>query len=141
MWPFFVFLFSIGALLRNGMVFRMKLLSICENRDFRRVYAKGKLFISPILIVYVLKNPYETVRIGITTSKKTGNAVKRNRSRRIIKESFRKIFPQVKNGYDIIFVARARTSCVKSTDIYEIMKRQLAEAGILKLSSESILKS
>lgn len=53
---------------------------IKENRDFRRIYTRGKSYVSPVVVTYVLKNRSQNVRVGITTGKKTGNAVKRNRS-------------------------------------------------------------
>ena len=53
-----------------------------ENRDFRRVYARGRSYVSPSLVTYVLKNRNAALRVGITTGKKVGNAVKRSRSRR-----------------------------------------------------------
>ena len=83
-----------------------------ENRDFRRLYQRGKSYVSPVVVTYVLKNRSRAVRIGITTSKKTGKAVKRNRSRRVIREAFRALYPSVKPGYDFVFVARAKTPFV-----------------------------
>ncbi len=106
-------------------------LPICENRDFRRIYARGKNYISPVIVMYVMKNKSHTIRMGITTSKKIGNAVKRSRSRRVIREAFRMVAPMIKPGYDIIFVARTRTPFVKSTDVAKVMQKQLQEAGIL----------
>lgn len=87
---------------------------------------------SPVLVTYVMKNRTRRIRVGITTSKKTGNAVKRNRSRRIIREAARQLVPQLSGGYDLIFVARAKTPYVKSTDIVKDMKKHLTEAGVLK---------
>ena len=87
---------------------------------------------SPILVTYVMKNRARCIRVGITTSKKTGNAVKRNRSRRIIREAARQLVPQLSGGYDLIFVARAKTPYGKSTDIVSDMKKHLTEAGVLK---------
>jgi ribonuclease P protein component len=104
---------------------------IKENKDFRRIYARGKSFVSPVIVTYVLKNRSKDVRIGITTSKKTGNAVKRNRSRRVIREAFRVLAPKVQPGYDFIFVARGKTPFVKSTDICRAMTQQLKNAGVL----------
>lgn len=106
--------------------------SICENRDFRRIYTRGKSYVSPVLVVYVLKNRTHSVRIGITTSKKIGNAVNRNRSRRVIREAFRGVAPQVKSGYDFVFVARARTCSSKMPQIQQAMVQQLQKAGVLK---------
>ena len=56
-----------------------KLVPICRNNDFRRIYARGKSYVSPLVVVYALKNRTKNVRVGITTSKKVGNAVQRNR--------------------------------------------------------------
>lgn len=106
-------------------------LPICENRDFRRIYARGKSYVSPVVITYVFKNRSHNIRVGITTSKKTGNAVRRSRSRRVIREAFRTMATRVKPGYDLIFVARARTPSVKSTEIAKAMEKQLREAGLL----------
>lgn len=68
--------------------------------------------------------------MGITTSKKIGNAVERNRARRIIRAAFRDNLPYLKNGYDFVFVARSRTKHLKSTDISAIMSKQLSKAGV-----------
>lgn len=78
-----------------------------------------------------MKNRSEQVRIGITSSKKIGKAVVRNRSRRVIREAFREISSQVRPGYDLVFVARGKTPFVKSTEILRVMKKELKEAGVL----------
>ena len=109
-----------------------KFISICRNNDFRRLYAKGKSFVSPPVVVYVKKNRNQGLRVGITTSKKIGNAVLRNRSRRVIREAFRELSPRVKSGYDLVFVARGRTPHVKSTDVRRHMEKELTAAGVLK---------
>ena len=69
--------------------------------------------------------------MGITTSKKIGNAVERNRSRRVIRAAFRDNLPSVKGGYDIVFVARSKTRYLKSTDVSKIMNKHLAKAGVI----------
>ena len=106
-------------------------LPIKENRDFRRIYARGMSYVSPALVTYVTRNRSGSLRVGITTSKKVGNAVKRSRSRRVIREAFRVCAPRVRPGYDFIFVARGRTPFVKSTDLGRVMEKQLREAGVL----------
>lgn len=118
---------------KKGTIFIMiKKETISKNRDFRRVYGKGKYFSSPLLVTYVIKNRLSATRVGITASKKTGNAVKRNRSRRVIREAFRSLKNSVKSGFDIIFVARAKTNCVKMGDVLKDMKRELFKLGVLE---------
>lgn len=109
-----------------------KIVSICRNNDFRRIYARGKSYVTPLVVVYVMKNRTRNVRVGITTSKKIGNAVLRSRSRRVIREAYRELSPCVKTGYDLVFVARGRTPHVKSTDIRRHMEKQLRAAGVLE---------
>ena len=77
------------------------------NGDFRRLYNRGKAVTNPALVMYYMKNHAGICRIGITTGKKIGNAVERNRSRRVIKEAFRSVHKDVEGGYDFVFVARS----------------------------------
>lgn len=104
---------------------------ICENRDFRRIYARGRSFVTPVLVVYVMKNRGRGLRVGITTSKKTGNAVKRSRSRRVIREAVRALAPRIRDGYDLVLVARGKTPFVKSTQVQEALEQQLEKTGLL----------
>ena len=110
-----------------------KVQKLKQNSDFRRSYGRGKSFSEPALVTYVLKNNRAGVcRYGITTGKKIGNAVTRNRCRRVISAAFGEISSHISGGWDIVFVARYRTSRVKSTEIKEIMIRQLKNAGVIK---------
>ena len=109
-----------------------RLVPICRNNDFRRIYARGKSYVSPLVVVYALKNRTKNVRVGITTSKKVGNAVQRNRSRRVIREAFRALAPRVRPGFDLVLVARGKTPYVKSTDVRRQLERQLQAAGLLR---------
>ena len=102
------------------------------NTDYRRAYMRGRSYTNPALVVYVIKNRAGLCRVGITASKKIGNAVQRNRARRVIREAFRLIDLPLRGGFDIVFVARTKTVYKKSTEIYEIMLSMLKKAGIVK---------
>lgn len=106
-------------------------ITLKENREFRRAYNRGKSFVSPDLVTYVIKNNNNNLRIGITTGKKIGSAVMRSRSRRIIRAALSSIYPDIRSGYDLVFVARAKTPFRKSTDILHSMKKHLRDADIL----------
>ena len=111
--------------------------TIKSNSDFRRLYNRGKAVTDPALVIYYTKNRAGICRIGITTSKKIGNAVERNRSRRVIKEAFRKVCPQLDPCYDIVLVARSKTKYLKSTRIEEVMLKIFENEGLLKTGSEA----
>ncbi len=114
------------------MIILSDIITLTRNNDFRRLYAKGRSYATSVLVTYVMKNRSRNIRIGITTSKKIGKAVLRNRSRRIIREAFRSISGELTPGYDLVFVARGKTPFVKSYDILRSMKKELKEAGVLK---------
>ncbi len=107
-----------------------------SNPDFRRLYNRGISITDPALVIYYRKNRAGICRIGITTSKKIGNAVERNRSKRVLVEAFRSVCPNVLPQYDIVLVARSKTKYLKSTRIAEIMTRIFSEQGMLKEEQE-----
>lgn len=104
---------------------------INTNKDFRTLYYRGKAQVHPVLVTYVRKNRLGYPRAGITTGKKLGGAVQRNRCRRVIREAYRLLLPQICGGWDIVFVARTRTLHSKSTAVGAVMAQQLRTAGVL----------
>ena len=80
--------------------------SLKSNRDFQKVYKSGKSFANKYLVMYVLENGTDCNRLGISVSKKVGNSVVRHRVKRIIRESYRLNCDNVKNGLDIVIIAR-----------------------------------
>lgn len=96
-----------------------------ENRDFRRIYRIGKSSVHSMCVLYAVKNRLGVNRIGITASKKVGNAVMRNRARRVLKAAYREIEPALSVGWDFVIVARSRTALCKSTDIVPVLRKQI----------------
>lgn len=109
----------------------MKLAAIKSNKDFRTAYYRGKSQVHPALVTYARRNRLKQTRIGITTGKKLGTAVERNRCRRVIREAYRGLASEVPAGWDLVFVARGRTLAAKSTELKKIMEKQLKKAGVL----------
>lgn len=79
-----------------------------KNSDFRRLYARGKSAVTPCLVLYARPNRLGENRLGYTVSAKLGHAVVRNRVRRRLREIYRLNAPRLKQGYDMVVVARAR---------------------------------
>lgn len=101
------------------------------NTEFRSAYYRGRSFVHPLLIVYVRKNRYGYPRYGITTGKKIGKAVARNRSRRLIREAYRMLSPEITAGVDLVFVARGATVDSTMPKVEKAMRELLRQAGIL----------
>ena len=79
-----------------------------KNSDFRRLYAKGKSAVNPYMAVYCRRGSAPGGRVGYTVSVKLGHAVVRNRVRRRLREIYRLNLPALKEGWDIVIVARSR---------------------------------
>ncbi len=80
-----------------------------KNSDFRRLYAKGKSAATPHLVLYARRNRRGENRLGYTVSVKLGHAVVRNRVRRRLREIVRLNEPALKQGWDMVVVARGRS--------------------------------
>ncbi|HZS47618.1 MAG TPA: ribonuclease P protein component [Blastocatellia bacterium] len=81
---------------------------VLASRDFRTAYEHGRKFGLPSFTAFVVANNLGTPRIGITASRRFGNAIERNRAKRVIRELFRCNKRNVTEGYDIIFNVRRR---------------------------------
>lgn len=109
----------------------MKGHTLKENKDFRRLYYRGRSVASPVLVTYAMSSRYSGCRIGITTSKKIGGAVERNRSRRVIREAYHTLEDRINGDWDFVFVARSRTSAVKMQEVLDSMQEHFVQLGVI----------
>jgi len=101
------------------------------NGEFRRAYGRGKSLAAPALVTYALRNRAGRCRYGITASKKVGNAVERNRARRVIREALRTLDEPIRGNWDLVFVARGRTKHSTMPQVREAMRAQLRKLGVI----------
>ena len=93
-----------------------------NNRDFLALYKKGRFKASEYSVIYVKPNGRPYNRLGITAGKKIGNAVKRNRAKRLIRLAYSQCEIQIPVGIDIVIVARKPICEIKSTVYCEYMQ-------------------
>lgn len=90
--------------------------------NFDKVYKRGKSIADRHVILFRRKNGRDENRIAFLASKKVGNAVQRNRARRLMKEAYRNIENFPFSGEDIIFIARKGIDKVKMKDVKRSME-------------------
>lgn len=78
-----------------------------KNKEFQDAFKKGTSFANRQFVVYSLSKPgQEHFRIGLSVSKKIGNAVTRNQIKRYVRQAFHELEQDLKNEFDYIIIAR-----------------------------------
>lgn len=81
-----------------------KIKTLKKNYEFKNVLSRGKFYIGKQIHIYILKNNKNSNVIGIAVSTKECGAVQRNRIKRLIRENYRLIKNNLREGYDIVFL-------------------------------------
>ena len=131
LFAFFVNCFCLSTLNMVGYIIMKKTETLKLNREFKRLYYKGKFSVCGCVVVYYIKTRRHRNRIGLTVGKNIGNAVKRNRAKRLIRESYRLSENRIKKGYDIVIVARASINGKKLDDVMRNLTHAMKKADLM----------
>ena len=102
------------------------------QRDFDRLYKKGRSAGDKYVVVFHIANGLSYSRRAFIASKKVGGAVARNRARRLMKEGFRKIENEIHAGKDLLFIARRETAAAGGKEVEQSIRRVLGKSGLLR---------
>jgi len=105
-----------------------------KKTDFDSIYKKGKSCGDRFVVLFYRPNGLAYNRTGFLASKKVGNSVKRNRARRLMKESYRNLsdrLPQDKH-YDFIIIARNTISGRKCAEVQKSLYSAFKRTGVIK---------
>lgn len=107
---------------------------IKKNNEFQAVFKNGKSMANRQFVVYVLeKENQENFRIGLSVSKKIGNAVKRNQIKRYIRQVFLELSEDVKPGRDYVIIARKPSATMDFHQTKSSLIHVLKRARALKI--------
>lgn len=106
--------------------------SLKENRQFRRLYARGTSLVSPHMVFYWRKTGGSGSRLGITVSGKLGKAVVRNKIRRRLREIYRTNESALLPGVDLVIVARGRALRAAYGELERSFLKLCKKAGFLR---------
>lgn len=99
---------------------------LTRKKEFERVFNEGKVLKNDKIVFYVTPNDFQHSRLGLVVSKKVGNAVRRNRAKRLLREAYRLNKHLLKTYVDIIAIPRHHfSSDLKLSDIEDGFKNLL----------------
>ena len=105
---------------------------IKDNKEFQTVFQKGISTANRQFVIYVLEKDQPHFRIGLSVSKKIGNAVTRNRIKRLIRQFFLEHKDNVAGNKDYIIIARKPTAEMDYHEVTSSLRHVLKVAKVLK---------
>jgi len=100
--------------------------------EFRRVYEQGRKVIGRLAVVHVWEPPAPAGRrVGVVTSRRVGNAVARNRARRLLRAAYRLQKPKLKQNVDVVIVARQAINGRRCQDVTAELRGLFEAVGLI----------
>ncbi len=106
-------------------------LRLRDRRVFARSKQAGRTHRHPLVMISVLPNDLPYNRYGFITGKALGNAVVRNRARRLLREGIRQLHPRLCSGVDIILIARPAMVGISYAEVLSSLSNLVERAGLL----------
>ena len=100
-----------------------------KEKDFNQVFANGKrLYSSSLTVIYM---PASELKAGFAVGKKHGGSVKRNRVKRLLRESFRSFLPYLGQNFFFVFIPKVKEEYTLN-EFKESMGYIFKKGGFLK---------
>lgn len=108
-------------------------LRLRASADFARLRTVGRVVRHPLMMLSLAANDRGQNRYGFVVSRQVGNAVRRNKVRRRIREAVRLLHQAgaLEQGYDLVWIARNEASRSTYTQIAEVVGELLRRARLL----------
>ena len=108
-----------------------RLVVLSRPRDFRALQGDGFVRSHPLLAVRFRRTDLEATRFALSTGRKLGGAVVRNRVRRRLREVLRALAASFQPGWDVLIIARPAIVNASHDEIAEAVGRLLRKGGVL----------
>jgi len=102
------------------------------NYEFSRVYSKGRFLAGRHVVLHYLRRSGRVNRLGVTASRKIKGSVRRNRIKRLLRESYRLLENNLTVGYDLILVGRDTTDLPDYLTVSQEVQNLLQRSGIIR---------
>ncbi|MBM7606730.1 ribonuclease P protein component [Metabacillus litoralis] len=108
---------------------------IKKNKDFQKVFKKGKSIANRQFVLYIYSEREEKeFRVGLSVSKKIGNAVTRNKVKRLIRQVFLEEKDKLVHGKEFIIIARKPAAQMNYHEVKSSLNHLFRKAKIFQSS-------
>lgn len=104
---------------------------LTDARSFDYLYRHGAVYRNALLVLYVVKSRFSTPKVGFSVGKKVGDSVRRNRTKRRLREAFRLEMSRVATGQNYVVVARSGSAEHSYEELREALLALLRQANAL----------
>ena len=107
-----------------------------KNYEFKQILSKGQYFYGKNIGAFIKKNNKDCNFLGLAISRKAGKAVNRNKIKRLLRENYKILEPQIRNGKSIVFLWK-KNADIKNTNfknIEEDMNKIFEKSNLFKTS-------
>ena len=108
-----------------------RLVMLSSPEDFAALQGQGSVRSNPLLVVRIRRNDLEETRFGLSTGRKLGGAVVRNRVRRRLREALRVMAPSFQPGWDVLIIARSPVVGADFHTLTGVLHSLLRRGGVL----------
>jgi ribonuclease P protein component len=104
---------------------------LTRSDDFKRVRRSGKSYAHPLLVLIAQTAEGARVRVGVAAGQTVGNAIHRNRAKRLLREAMRPLLPALASGWDLVLIARPGMVRASLEDTRSALTSLLRRAGLI----------
>jgi ribonuclease P protein component len=104
---------------------------LTRSNDIKRVRRSGKSYAHPLVVLYVLRSDDPGVHVGVSAGLGVGNAVKRNRAKRLLRAAMNDLLPVTSPGSDLLLIARSPLPAANVFQTRDALSSLLKRAGLL----------
>ena len=104
---------------------------LSRPEDFAALQGEGTVRSHPLLVVRFRRTGLESTRFGLSTGRRLGGAVVRNRVRRRLREALRVMAPSLQPGWDVLIIARSPSLAADYQTLTGVLQNLLRRGGIL----------
>ena len=104
---------------------------LTRSEDFERARQSGRSYPHRLVVLVARSNDEGRTRVGVVAGRTVGNAVKRNRAKRLLRAAMQSLVSLVQPGWDVVLIARPPVVSSNCAEVREVLVALLRRAELI----------